>query len=415
MTGSTAAGAGAGTEWRRHWPVVIAAASGVALSTLMSYCLALFIEPLEQEFGWTRAQITSGQIIASTCAVLFGPFVGGLIDLAGPRRMGILAGFAMIGATMLLSLTTADVWVWRGLWIPVSLAIVLIQPTVWTSAVTQVFNKGRGLALAVTLCGSSLASVVTPLLTYTLIEEFGWRMAFVLLPAIWGAIVMPVVFLAFRTPRDAAVRTAGTPAPRFASNTGKALRKVVLTRRFITFALAGLAFAAVTVTLAISSVPILTAFGLDRAEATGVASLLGLASIVGRLSIGLILDRWPARLVAATCSCLPLIGVAILLGAEPGLAAAVATVLVFGLTLGAELDILAYLTSRYFPAENFGFLFGIIGGLVTLAGGVGPVALNAVFDATQAYTLALWAMIAPCLMAMLLFLTLGPYPESEAA
>ena len=257
----------AAAEWRQHWRVVVAAASGVALSTLMSYCLALFIEPLEQEFGWTRAQITSGQIIAATSAVIFGPFVGGLIDLVGPRRMGIAAGLTMCGAVMLLALTTSDIWVWRALWVPLSLAIVLIQPTVWTSAVTQLFNSGRGLALAVTLCGSSLASMITPALTYALIENFGWRQAFVLLPAMWGLVVIPVVVLAFRTPKDAAAKDPAASRPGFAANTGAVLRKVVLTRRFVIFAAAGLAFATVTVSLAVSAVPILTAFGLPRGEA----------------------------------------------------------------------------------------------------------------------------------------------------
>lgn len=403
--------ASAAQEWRRHWPVVVAAASGVALSTLMSYCLSLFIEPLEREFGWSRAQITSGQIIASTSAVLLGPFIGGLIDLAGPRRIGILAGLTMIATTMALALATPDIWVWRALWVPVSLAIVLIQPTVWTSAVTQIFDRGRGLALAVTLCGSSIASMITPLLTYWLIEQFGWRMAFVLLPGLWGVVVMPVVLLAFRTPKD--ILKEERRGPGFAAKTGAALRTVVATPRFLAFALAGLAFATVTVSLAISAVPILTAFGLPRGEAAGVASMLGIASITGRLSIGLILDRWPARFVAAISACLPVLGIAILLGAEPGLPAAIATVLVFGLTLGAELDILAYLTSRYFPARNFGFLFGIIGGLVTLAGGMGPVALNAVFDATRSYAAGLWALIPVCFVAMALFLSLGDYPKTS--
>ncbi|WP_197063547.1 hypothetical protein [Novosphingobium malaysiense] len=64
------------------------------------------------------------------------------------------------------------------------------------------------------------------------------------------------------------------------------------------------------------------------------------------------------------------------------LSTASAAIMIFGLTLGAELDILAYLTSHHCSRENFGFLFGVMSGLVTLAGGTGPVMLNTVFDHT---------------------------------
>jgi nitrate/nitrite transporter NarK len=78
--------------------------------------------------------------------------------------------------------------------------------------------------------------------------------------------------------------------------------------------------------------------------------------------------------------------------------------------LGAELDILAYLTSRYFRVESFAMLFGVVGGFVGLAGAVGPVMLNAVYDATASYNLALWGVLPICLISAALFLTMGPYP-----
>ena len=80
--------------------------------------------------------------------------------------------------------------------------------------------------------------------------------------------------------------------------------------------------------------------------------------------------------------------------------------------LGAELDIVAYLASRFFSITRFGLVFGTLAGLVTLAGGgMGPVALNAVFDLTHSYVPAMWAAIPMCLASSLLFFTLGAYPE----
>jgi nitrate/nitrite transporter NarK len=90
-------------------------------------------------------------------------------------------------------------------------------------------------------------------------------------------------------------------------------------------------------------------------------------------------------------------------------------VVIFGLALGAELDILAYLTSRYFSVASFGMLFGTIGAFIGLAGSTGPVLLNAVYDATQSYELALIGVIPVCLISASLFLLLGPYPEQKKA
>ena len=187
----------------------------------------------------------------------------------------------------------------------------------------------------------------------------------------------------------------------------------MLTRRFLALTLAGFCFALVVVPAVVTMVPLLAANGISTGKAAAIASSVGLASIFGRLNIGLLIDRMPARFVAAGCACLPAVGYGILL-ARPGSAgAATVAALVLGLALGAELDILAYLVSRYFPIQNFGILFGAIGGFVTLAGSTGPMALNAVYDHTHSYQPALWALLPLCAVAALLFLTLGTYPPQD--
>ena len=81
----------AAAEWRQNWTVVLAACAGMAVAAVISYSSSLFIEPLEREFGWSRAQIMSGHSIASTLAVICAPFMGILVDRIGPRRIGIAA------------------------------------------------------------------------------------------------------------------------------------------------------------------------------------------------------------------------------------------------------------------------------------------------------------------------------------
>jgi MFS family permease len=403
----------AASEWRQHWTVVLAAFAGMAVASFIAYSGSLFIEPLEREFSWTRAQIMSGPSIAATVAVVCAPFTGLFVDRIGPRRIGIAAVIILCTAIGMLSLTSANIWHWRALWLPVTLGIVLVQPVVWTGAITSLFAAGRGLALAVTLCGSSVASIIVPGLTYGLIESFGWRTAWVGLGGIWLFVALPIIWLFFTSAKDNN-RTVSQPvAPDFAPLSPSIWQSGIFTWRFLQLLIAGVSIALVVVTIVVSIVPVLSASNIDRGEAASLAALIGVTAIVGRLTVGTLLDRMDGRIIAAVCVSLPILGLLILVNAPGSVMAAACAVLIFGFSLGAELDIVAYLTSRYFGRANFGLLFGTIGGVIGLAGGNGPVALNAVYDMTGSYLPALWAAMPICLLSALLFLLLGPYPELE--
>ncbi len=403
----------AAREWRAHWPVVLAASAGTANAAVVSYSASMFIEPLEQTYGWSRVEITSVHLIPAIAVITLGPVVGHIVDRLGSRRVGIAALVVLALAFSMQALTSPSIWSWRAIWLLLAIGVVLIQPTVWSSAVTSFFSAGRGLALAVTLCGTSICSVITPPLTYWLIEQYGWRLAFPALAACWAVAVLPLVILFFTSAKDKerldADKAQASPAPRHSFLTS--FRGEVLTLGFGQLALAGFSIAIVVVSVALMIVPILSSNGISRGAAAGIASLLGIASICGRLTIGVLLDRFSGRYIAATAVCMPIIGSLILIAYPGSVPAASVAVLIFGLALGAELDILAYLTSRYFSVASFGMMFGTIGGFVALAGATGPVLLNAVYDATKSYQLALWAVLPICALSAFLFLRLGPYPQ----
>jgi predicted MFS family arabinose efflux permease len=73
----------------------------MTVASSISYSGCLFIAPLEQEFGWSRAQIMSGHSIAAVSAAICSPFMGLLVDRTDPRRIGIAAVIAMCLATAL--------------------------------------------------------------------------------------------------------------------------------------------------------------------------------------------------------------------------------------------------------------------------------------------------------------------------
>ena len=385
----------------------------MALASTTVYTLGIFIAPLEAEFGWSRAQVMSGSAVSATSAVVLAPLTGIIVDRIGPRRLGIVAITILCVAVAMLGLSGSNIWGWRALWIPIAVGVIIGQPSVWTAAVTSLFVKGRGFALAVTLCGASLASIIYPPVTYYLIESYGWRMAWAGLGGFVALYALPLLWYWFTSAKDRQ-RTAPTPVPRAAPPLRQSFRQSgFLSWRYLQLLVAGMSIAGVIVTLGVSLVPVLSSNGLSRGQAASIASLLGFSAIFGRLAIGLLLDRMNGRFIAAFVVALPIVGILLLIKFPGSIPVAALAVLIFGLSMGAELDIVAFLTSRYFRTENFGLLFGTIGGFIGLAAGNGPVLLNAVYDATHSYIPALWGAMPICLLSALLFLLLGPYPDLE--
>ena len=181
-------------EWRQNWPIVLTAAIGIAATTVISYATSLFIQPMSEEFGWSRAQVMSGAAVSGIASVIMAPFTGIVVDRIGPRRLGLVAISLLCMAVAMLSLSGGNIWGWRALWIPVAVAMVLGQPSVWTAAVASLYIKGRGFALAVTLCGSSISSIVYPPIAYYLIENYGWRMAWVGLAGFVALFALPLLW-----------------------------------------------------------------------------------------------------------------------------------------------------------------------------------------------------------------------------
>ena len=398
-------------EWVKNWPVVMASAAGVALSTVHIYSLGVMIAPLEAEFGWSRAQISSGMLIGSLVALLLSPFIGLLVDKLGPRRIALCGATAYCIFLAMISFANVSIWSWIALWTALAIGVKGLIPLIWTAAVSSVFVRGRGFALAVTLCGTGIGATLTPMLSDYLVDAYGWRMAYVGLAAFWALLVLPLLFFFFTSAKD----RLRTEPPADVPNaeillTGLTGREGFRSPRFYKLAFAAFGIAMVAVSFTVNLVPILVSTGLPRINAAEIAGIVGVASITGRLGGGYLLDRMNGNVVTAIAVLLPIVSCSLLLS-MPGDATAAKLAAVFlGLSLGAELDAVAYLATRHLGMLSFGLLFGVISGLLSLATGLGPMIVNYSYDITGTYSLALWTYIPVCAVSSVLFLSLGRYP-----
>ena len=403
--------AAAASEWRANWTVVLAALAGTAVSTINAYSTGVFMEPLQAAFGWSRAEISFAMLINAAFCVVCSPFVGAAADRFGPRWIGLPGAVVLCSLTAALGLVGPSIYSWWAMFVLISLANLCIVPMIWTSAVTATFNAGRGLALAVALSGTGLGALVTPALSVYLIGELGWRAAFPALAGFWALIVIPLLALFFRTRKKKPLASGAAAAPKIAL--AAVVRSDMLNWRFLRLGIATLLIASVAVSFSGTIFPILSSVGLDRAQAAGIASILGIASICGRLTVGALLDRFEARFVAAAAVMAPVVACVLLLAVPGSVPVAALAVIFLGFALGAELDVVSYLTSRLFDTRHFGMLFGAIVSFITLAGGLGPFLVNSIFDWTGSYRLALMIAIPMCMASALLFLSMRLPPREH--
>lgn len=405
----------AAAEWRSFGFLPFAAALGYATSVLHVYSLGPFIGALQQEFGWSRAQVSAGLTVAALVSAAGCIPVGMLVDRIGPRRIGLVGVLAMCGAFALASTATGQMANWLALWAVIAVGTFCVQATVWTSAVASRFEKSRGFAFAITLSGASLSATLFPIFATWLIGSYGWRTAYVAMGGIWAALVFPILFIFFRGAQDEGRKQRATRPEASIVLTGMSFSEGLRSPTLYKLLMAAGLFAFTAIGVVVHFVPILTDSGATPLSAAGIASLVGIFSIIGRLGTGVLLDKFPGHVVGAVAFLIPILACVLLLidGANPVSQAVAAAI--FGLTVGSEVDVIAYLAAKHFGLKNFGALYGVLQMALASGTAFGPLAAGAVFDRYQSY--APFLMLTTVLMAAsaIALVTLGPAPSKVAA
>lgn len=161
--------------------------------------------------------------------------------------------------------------------------------------------------------------------------------------------------------------------------------------------------------------PLLQDRGYTAGEAATFAGFIGISIVVGRLLTGYLIDRFWAPGVAFPLLVGPAVACLLLTSAEVTPAMAITAAVLIGLASGAETDLIAYLTARYFGLANYGRIYGVQYAVFGFAGGISPFLFGRVFDVTGSYNLALYAAAIMVVVAAFLLLTMGRYPARHAA
>lgn len=400
----------AAREWRAYWPMVMSGMIGMSFFSMFAYSQQMFIAPLEQEFHWSRAEISLSYTIFSLTAFLCGPLIGTIIDRWGARRVAIPGMLLSAAAFAALSLTSASLVQWYAQWLLLALVGLGIKSTVWSAAATNSFNTGRGMALAVILSGSAIAQTLAPLIASWLIPGYGWRTAYLVIGLCWGGSALLLVLVMFHH-AGAGAKSAAQSGAVAAALPGltfrEAMRSAIIWRIFIANVISSLVGSGASFHLA----PIILSTGVDTATSAKVAALAGISGIAGKLLTGWLLDRVQGSLVPVLSFGLSALGYFFLLNTFGSILGMATGVLIIGYTAGAGLAVTAFLISRYAGLRAFGAVYGALGSMLMLGSAIGPVAAGFIFDRFHSYSVLLMTAIPGAIIGALLLFGLGRYPD----
>jgi predicted MFS family arabinose efflux permease len=383
--------------------------AGCGLSSISFYTHGVFVGAISDDTAWSRGQVQLGVTIMILMAVITAPLIGWLIDRYTARRIA-LASIPLYGLTLAsLALTTDEIWTYYVLWACMSILAAGTLPITWTRVVNSWFDDYRGIALGITLAGTGIAATFAPSYVVWLISEIGWRSAYAALAVTITAISLPGVYLLFVEPsRESGDDAVDAPAQQAS---GMTLRSAISGYRFWALGIALLLVAAGISGLITNLVPLLVDKGLTSTAAAGYAGLIGVSVIAGRLFAGFLVDHLWAPLVAAIFLSAPAIAAIVLTGQNVAPIMLGASALIIGLAAGAELDLLAFLSSRYFGLKHYGAIYGALYVFFSIGAGIAPAGFGRAYDVFGNYNIVLSVVAVMSIIGAALMLMLGKYPE----
>jgi len=401
----------------RGWLTVAVCLLGISTGPAAFGLSSLFLlgGPLGAEFGWNRTEISTAVSVMMLCTAFSLPFMGRLVDRFGVKQV-LIPSVIIFGLSLLAASRITQYWQFIAVYVAMGTISVGTNSVPYMRVLTAWFDRRRGLAIGIAGSGTGLGFGYVPLITDQLVSSYGWRGGYFGLGLIMLLFTLPmVVFLLHEKPQSFGLHPDGAASEERAAQpatSGDTLAEAMRRRDFwsLIAIFSGLAF--VLYGLIPHMVPMLQDRGVSVTQASWLASAFGWAAFGGRLLIGFLIDRHDARRIAFVFFSVSAMGLAVLSASLPLWAFTLAAILL-GLSLGAEVDMLAYLTSRYFGLKNFAQIFGALFSAVMIAMSLSPLAFGAVYDLTGSYQAILAVGVPMCLLAIVLVLMLPPYAEQR--
>ena len=392
----------------------------IGVHATAQFTFGLFVIPMAADLGVSRGLLGLAQSSRMIAAGASGFIVGRMVDRYGARIplavASVLAGLSLVGMGFINHIA------WMFLLFVILGLSGLGGPGMLLTAVpvAKWFIKKRGLAVGLATSGLAIGGLIFALLHGWLIDSFGWRTAWVVSGISLIVLVVPVGLLLVRRepedmgllpdgvqPEESAAASDTAQAKRPATQqevhwTAKeAMRSPALWKLVAVFMLTGIG----TGGFILHRVPFWEDRGIDRTVITYALSVDAIVFGVVVVGAGILLDRFPARVVICTAFVLA-ISTLIMTQLWRGEVSLYTTFFTNGVAAGTIVVSQVFIWAHFFGRGSLGAIRGITLPMLLLSNALGAPLIGFVFDVTGEYTLAWWGLVVLYGLGFLVMLTI---------
>jgi MFS family permease len=388
------------------WIVTACFFINLYVGSIVFFSFTAFFEPIHQEFGWSYTQISLASSLRGLEMGILAPLVGVLVDRLGSRKL-MLAGSIIIGVGLLTLSLTRSLAMFYAAFLLIAFGAGGCTSVVTMTVVANWFQKNIGLALGIMASGFGASGLLIPLIV-SLIDDFGWRTALVILAIGMWAIGIPLSLMV-RERSESSMNESGSYERNEWLDQGVEVSfgEAVKSRTFVYLNLAEMIRMIAVTAVVVHLMPYLTTLGFQRTTGGMAAAALPLISILGRFGFGWWGDRYDKRIVLAATFLIMAGGLlAFSMLRDRGML--VLFLLLFSPGFGGSMVVRGAILREYFGKASFGKMIGIVLGSASIGGILGPTLAGYAFDRLGDYTLVWQVGAALSMIALVLILRMTP-------
>ena len=353
---------------------------------IMFYGIPFFFDFWVKDFHWSHATVTSGNMFGKVIiGPLFGFAAGWIVDRFGPRRL-MLSGIVMSGLAVIGLGAMTSLWQFYSFYLLMALGYLCGGPLPNQVLTSRWFSKSRGKAMGIAYLGIGIGGMLVPQIAKRLNMHMNWRSSLMILGLIMIAVSFPMAWFVKEDPENG-LKPAKKDEPKIPF-------KSILKRRSFYYLAIGSMCSIGAVSGLSQNLKLFFSIDLkySQGEAANIISLVLGASIIGRLMMGWLADRYPKKNIMILIYIL-ISGSILLLyfASTPGVIYLFA--FIFGIGLGGDYMIIPLMAAELFGVKVMGRVMGLILSVDGLGEAFGPILAGWLRDRSGSYTIGFTALI----------------------
>lgn len=405
--------------WKIHAGMFICVMFASGCTT---YIFGLFVVPVSEEFGISRADLNLGFIAFLLGNALLSPPTGYLLDKLSARWVVCSGGFFFSLGMIVIATTNSLMLMLIMILLPISFTASACGTLGANTIVARWFKRQRGKALGTIAVGTSLGGFMITPLTALLVENFGWRQALIIMSLLANVCIVLVTILLVRNQpsgqEQGYQREFGTTKSDRAAQddpdskiwTSTELRR---NRNFWLLTLGISLLFAGDMALVSSTVPHFQDFGIDLTAAAMISSFMTMSAIGGKLLVGYLADKIDLRLVFHAVATAHIVMLVVFIMMPPYWVLLIVATLC-GIAVGGVFPVWSTLIAWLFGSRSFGSIMGIMTIPLNFLGIVALRLVGEVYDLTGSYALGFTIFIGAILLSIVMISLIRPPHKSDA-